>query len=320
MAAVAAAVDTDRHETRFANAIMKTLLISLILSAPALLPAVRAAEQPASTQRAFETPVEAAKVFVDVLKTGENAPLIEIFGAKHRDLIGTVDPARDRELRTRLAKMAEDLQRLRVNDDGSVTMVVGYEAWPFPIPLVKTDAGWRFDTEAGFEEVLKRRIGEDELTAIATLRAYVDAQRQYAAAPRDGTQVRQFAQKLQSSPGKKDGLYWPADAAKGEEPSPGGAEIKDSKTPYAGYYYKILTAQGAAAPAGSYNYIINGRYIGGFAMVAWPADYGKTGVMTFLVNHYGDVYQKDLGEKTAAAIAAMSAYNPDSSWTKVTDE
>ena len=243
--------------------------------------AQRAREQsPAPTQRAFETPDEAAKAFVAALKTGENAPLVEIFGAKHRDLIGTVDAARDRELRGRLAKMAEDRQRLRVNEDGSVTMVVGYEAWPFPIPLVKTDAGWRFNTDAGFEEVLKRRIGENELTAIATLRAYVEAQRQYAAEPRDGTEVRQFAQKLQSSPGKKDGLYWPADASKGEQPSPGGPEIKDSKTPYAGYYFKILTAQGATAPGGKYSYIINGHLIGGFAMIAWPADYGKTGVMT----------------------------------------
>ena len=268
----------------------------------------------------FETPDEAAKAFVAALKTGENAPLLEMFGAKHRDLIGTVDAARDHELRGRLAKMAEDRQRLRVNEDGSVTIVVGYEAWPFPIPLVKTHAGWRFNTEAGFEEVLKRRIGEDELTAIATLRAYVEAQRHYAAEPRDGTEVRQFAQKLQSSPGKKDGLYWPADATKGEEASPGGSEIKDSKTPYAGYYFKILTAQGGAAPGGKYSYIINGHLIGGFAMIAWPADYGKTGVMTLLVNHYGDIYQKDLGPNTAVLAAGMSEYNPDSSWSKVTED
>src|SRR4029077_14670607 len=173
----------------------------------------------------------------------------------------------------------EDRERLRVNDDGSVSMVVGYEAWPFPIPLVKTDAGWRFDTDAGFEEVLKRRIGENELTAIATLKASVVAQRQYATESRYGTEVRQFAQKVQGSPGKKDGLYWPADATKGGQPSPGGPEIKESKTPHACYCCKMLTAQGAAAPGGKYSYIINGHLIGGFAMIAWPADYGKTGVM-----------------------------------------
>jgi hypothetical protein len=297
---------------------MKTL-VSLILTVAFLPCAARAEETPAPSQRVFETPVEAAKVLVAAAKSGENAPLLEIFGTEHRDLISTVDAARDRELRGRFAKAAEERQRLRVNDDGSVTMVVGYEAWPFPIPLVKTDAGWHFNTNAGILEVVKRRIGENELTAIATLRAYVEAQRQYAAEPRDGTQVRQFAQKLQSSTGKKDGLYWPADTSKGDKPSPGGPEIKDSKTPYAGYYFKILTAQGAAAPAGSYSYIINNRLIGGFAMIAWPADYGKTGVMTFLVNHYGDVYQKDLGPKTSELAAGMNTYNPDSSWSKTDD-
>ena len=199
---------------------MKTFLVSLILTVAFLSCLARAEQTPEPTQRAFETPAEAAKAFVAALKTSENAPLLEMFGAKHRDLIGTVDAARDHELRGRLAKMAEDRQRLRVNEDGSVTIVVGYEAWPFPIPLVKTDAGWRFNTEAGFEEVLKRRIGEDELTAIATLRAYVEAQRQYAAEPRDGTAVRQFAQKLQSLPGKKDGLYWPADGKQGRRSQP----------------------------------------------------------------------------------------------------
>ena len=298
---------------------MKTLLISLILAAASLHSALSAEEKSAPTERVFDTPLAASDAFIAAAKTGENAPLIEIFGAKHKDDIGTVDAQRDRELRARFAKMAGDRRSFRFNDDGSVTLVVGFEAWPFPIPIVKADTGWRFDTDAGAEEVVKRRIGENELTAIAALRAYVDAQRQYAAEPRDGTEVRQFAQKLQSSPGKKDGLYWPADTAKGEETSPAGPEIKDSKTPYAGYYFKILTAQGAAAPAGKYSYIINGKLVGGFAMIAWPADYGKTGVMTLLVNHYGDVYQKDLGPQTATLAAAISEYNPDEGWSKVTD-
>ena len=298
---------------------MKMLLISLIVTVACLPWAARAQEKPAPAQRVFETPVTAADAFIAAAKTGENAPLIEIFGAKHKDAIGTVDVERDRELRARFAKMAVDHRSFRDNDDGSVTMVVGFEAWPFPIPLVKTDAGWRFDTDAGVVEIVKRRIGENELSAIAALRAYVEAQREYAAVPRDGTEVRQFAQKLRSSPGKKDGLYWPANAEKGEEPSPAGPEIKDSKTPHAGYLFKILTAQGAAAPAGKYSYIINGKLIGGFAMIAWPADYGKTGVMTLLVNHYGDVYQNDLGPKTATLAAAIGEYNPDEGWSKVTD-
>ena len=299
---------------------MKTFLMFLIVAVVCLQYTFSAEEKNAPTQRVFETPEAAADAFVAALKTGENAPLIEIFGAKYKNLIGTVDAARDRELRARVAKMAADHERLTTNDDGSVTMVIGYEAWPFPIPLVKTDAGWQFDTDAGAEEVLKRRIGENELTALSSLRAYVNAQRQYAAEPRDGTEVRQFAQQLQSSPGKKDGLYWSTDAAKGDTPSPAGPEIKDSKKPYSGYYFKILTAQGADAPTGKYSYIINGRLIGGFAMIAWPADYGKTGVMTLLVNHYGDVYQKDLGPKTATLAPEIHEYNPDKSWTKVTHD
>lgn len=304
---------------------MKTLLISLILTAACLHQAVCAEQQPAPAQppatapRVFETPIDAADALIAATKNGENAPLLEIFGTKHSDLISAVDPERDRELRARFAKMAEERRRFRFNDDGSVTIVVGYEAWPFPIPLVKTDAGWHFDTDSGILELLKRRIGENEYAAISTLRAYVDAQRQYASVPRDGTEVRQFARKFQSSPGKKDGLYWPADSAKGENPGPGDPDLKDPKTPHDGYYFKILTAQGASAPAGNYSYIINGRFIGGYATIAWPADYGKTGVMTFLVNHYGDVYQKDLGHKTATVAAGISEYDPDSSWTKVTD-
>ena len=299
---------------------MKTFFAALVIVAICMHYAVSAEQETASAQRAFETPEAAADTLVAALKTGENAPLVEIFGAKHKDMIGTVDAARDRELRARVAKMAEDRRQFVTNDDGSVTVIVGYEAWPFPFPLVKTGGGWQFNTDAGVDELLKRRIGENELTAISSLRAYVNAQRQYAAVPRDGTEVRQFAQKLQSSPGKKDGLYWPTNAANGETTSPAGPEIKDSKTPYAGYYFKILTAQGDRAPAGKYSYVINGHLIGGFAMIAWPADYGKTGVMTFLVNHYGDVYQKDLGPKTGTLAAAISEYNPDKGWTRVADQ
>lgn len=296
---------------------MKTLLITLILAANCLNSSIGAEQTTAATQRVFKTPAEAADAFIAAVKTGENAPLVEIFGAEHSDDISTADPERDRQLRAKLAKMAEEWKRLRRNNDGSVSLVVGYEAWSFPIPIVKTDASWKFDTDAGIDEVIKRRVGENELTTIATLRDYVDAQRQYAAEPRDGTDVRQFARRLQSSPGKRDGLYWPTDPAKGEEPSPAGPEIKDSGASYAGYYFKILTAQGEAAPAGKYSYVINDRLIAGFAMVAWPAEYRKTGVMTFLVNHYGVVYERDLGPTTSEVAAAMTEYNPGEGWEKI---
>ena len=296
---------------------MKTILTSLILTAVCFQPALSAEEESAPAQRTFESPLAAADALIDAAKTGEVAALIEIFGAAHKDVIGTVDAERDRELRAKFAKAAVERRRFRFNDDESVTMVVGFEAWPFPIPIVKADTGWRFDTAAGADEIVKRRIGENELSAIAALRAYVQAQRAYAAEPRDGTNVRQFAKKLMSSPDQKDGLHWPT--AEGEEPSPAGPEIKEAKTPHAGYHFRILTAQGDAAPAGKYSYIINGKLIGGFAMIAWPADYGKTGVMTLLVNHYGDVYEKDLGAETAKLAPKIDEYNPDKTWNKVTE-
>jgi hypothetical protein len=295
----------------------------LVLTALCLLGATPARPQPAA-QRLFDSPEAAADALIAAARADDQTGLVQIFGAKHRDSIGTVDKARDRELRARFARMAEEYRVLRPEDNGSVTLVVGYEAWPFPIPLLKEGEGWRFDTEAGVEEVINRRIGENELAAIETLRAYVEAQRQYAAKPRDGTKVRQFAQKVRSSPGKKDGLYWAADPAKGEEVSPAGPLIRDPGirvpgAPFNGYYFKILTRQGPAAPGGAYSYVINGRMVAGYAMVAYPAQYGGTGVMTFLVNHYGIVYQKNLGPKTAQRAAEIREYNPDASWREVSD-
>lgn len=289
---------------------MKRLISFTLL---ALASNLMAEESPGIPPKVFETPVEASDAFINAAKAGDSKALLEIFGDKHKDLLHTSDAERDKELRAKVASMAIERRRFRSNDTNSVTMVIGAEAWPFPIPIIETEKGWCFDSDTGIQEIVNRRIGENELSAIATLRAYVDAQRAYAAEPRDGTKVRQFAQKLQSSPGKKDGLHW---ATTGDEaPSPAGPEIQDDKTPHAGYHFRILTAQGDAAPAGSFSYIINGRLIAGFAMVAWPAEYGRTGVMTLLVNHYGDVYEKDLGPDTATLAAAIREYNPDESWT-----
>ena len=295
---------------------MKTFIHTLILSAICLQHAICAESAPATKPRVFETQQAAADALIAATKTGEDAPLIGIFGSEHKELMGTVDTARDKELRAKFSKMATERCVFRSNENGAVRLIVGFDAWSFPFPLVKSDAGWSFDTDAGMDELINRRVGENELTAIDTLRAYVNAQRTYAAMPRDGTEVRQFATKLASSPGKKDGLHWDSDTAKEDEPSPAGPEIKDSKSPYAGYLFKIVTAQGADAPGGKYDYIINGRLIGGFAMVAWPADYGSTGVMTLIVSHYGDVYQKDLGPDTAKLAAAITKYDPDKTWTK----
>jgi hypothetical protein len=305
------------------NRILSTKISALVLAAICLLGATPAQPQSAA-QKVFDSPEAAADALIAAARTNDQAALVEIFGAKHRDLIGTVDAARDRELRARFAKMAEEYRVLYPEPNGAVSLVVGFETWSFPIPLVKEGSGWRFDTEAGFEEVINRRIGENELAAIETLHGYVDAQRQYAATPRDGTKVRQFAQKIRSAPGKRDGLYWDADPAKGEDLSPAGALITDAGTrvpgaPYKGYYFKILTRQGVDAPAGRYNYLINGRMIAGFAMIAYPADYGKTGVMSFLVNHYGVVYQKNLGPKTGTIARGITEYNPNRTWKEVVE-
>ena len=205
-------------------------------------------------------------------------------------------------------------------------LVIGDQAWPAPIPLVRVGDRWRFATELGADELANRRIGGNEYNAIHVLRAFVDAQRAFAAVDRDGDGVLQYAQKLASMPGKRDGLYWTADPAKGEEMSPFGPLIAESSAyfkghsagdPYRGYHFRILTRQGAHAPGGAYNYIINGRMIAGFAMVAFPAEWNKTGVMTFIVNHNGKVFQKDLGKNSTAIGAKMSSFDPGAGWKEV---
>jgi len=276
----------------------------------------------AHAQRAFETPEAAAHAVIEAAKANDDNALIDIFGAKFRNLIVSADHAAAEENRERFAQAAAEHLVLRHDSDDKVVLVVGFEAWPLPIPLVRQGTSWHFDSAAGSEEILNRRIGRNELTAIKLLRAYVIAQREYASKPLDGTGVRAFARKVASSPGKRDGLYWPADAAKGEEVSPFGPLVHDPdkrkrSEPYNGYYFKILTAQGAAAPGGAYSYVINGRMVAGFAMVAAPARYGETGVKTFIVNHYGDVYERDLGPDTLKTFNAMTQYNPTSQWKRV---
>ena len=208
------------------------------------------------------------------------------------------------------------------------TLVVGNEDWPFPVPLVKGADGWRFDTAAGKEEVLARRIGRNELQAIATCRAYVTAQQRYAQQGHDGKPAGVHATKFQSDPGKENGLYWPA--ARGQKRSPLGDLVaqaaeegrplggdRTQPTPFHGYYFKILTGQGAAASGGARSYIVKGEMSGGFALVAWPAQYDATGVMTFIVNQDGTVRERDLGPQTDAIARKMTVYNPDASWRQV---
>jgi hypothetical protein len=209
---------------------------------------------------------------------------------------------------------------------------VGTNAWPFPIPLVRVADGWQFDTQAGLQELLNRRIGRNELNVLSVMRAYVDAQREYASEDHDGDGVLEFAQKITSSPGETDGLFWSPEL--NGEISPFGPWFAKAQAegyfnessapdagsePFHGYLFKILTRQGKHAPGGKYNYIINGNMIGGFALVAWPAEYGKTGIMTFIVNQQSRVYQKDLGTKTSRLAPSMKAYDPDPTWTLSAD-
>jgi hypothetical protein len=271
--------------------------------------------QVACAQRAFDTPEAAAHALVDAAKANDETALIDIFGAKYRSLVATGE----QENREKFARAAAKHLVLRPEGTDKVIVVAGFDAWPLPIPIVRQGATWHFDAAQGSEEILNRRIGRNELSAIDILRGYVAAQRQYASKPRDGTRVRAFARKVLSSPGKRDGLYWPADADKHEEMSPFGPLIRDPGKhklgePYNGYYFKILTRQGSAAPGGAYSYIINGKMLAGYAMVAAPARYGETGVKTFIVNHYGDVYETDLGPDTLKKLNAMTEYNPTGKW------
>ncbi len=276
-------------------------------------------------QRSFSSPEEAVKAMVEALKTNDVKALEGIFGPGSKDLISSGDPVADQAAREQFVKRYEEKNRLEQSSDDKAVLSVGNDDWPSPIPIVKEAGLWRFDAAAGKEEMLARRIGRNEWSAIRVCLAYVDAQREYAIRDRDGDGLLEYAQKFQSDQGKKNGLYWPV--KQGEEQSPMGrlfafaqkrgyATGKNKPEPFFGYYYRILTAQGKNAQGGAYDYIVKGNMIGGFALVAYPAKYGSSGVMTFIVNHDGVVYEKDLGKNTEKTAQAMKLFDPDSTWKK----
>jgi len=280
----------------------------------------------AAPQETFATPEAAVEALMAAAKADSDPAMIALFGEEHQNLIISSDRAATSATRAKLLAAMQTLRVLREPSPDRRVLVIGEEAWPMPIPLVRTGDRWRFATEEGADELVNRRVGGNERNAIHALRAYLDAQRAYAASDRDGDGVLQYAQKLASTPGKRDGLYWPADAAKGEEPSPFGPLIAESAAylkghtagdPFRGYHFRILTRQGRHAPGGAYSYVINGRMIAGFAMVAYPAEYGNSGVMSFIVSHNGKVYQKDLGKGSTALGAKMAAFDPGPGWTEV---
>ena len=299
------------------------LRLGVALAVLLLLAIGRPGSAATAAQLSFATPEAAAEALLTALKNDDDAALSALFGAEYADRLLSKDKVTARETREKLYRAAQKALTLRKDTADRVILVIGPDAWPFPIPLVRSGAEWRFYTSEGIDEIVNRRIGADELATIATCREYLLAQRQYASKIRDASGVRKFAQLIKSSPGKLDGLYWDPAVANGEE-SPFGplmaemvASGRQPGAPYHGYYYRILTRQGSHAPGGRYSYVINGNMIAGFAMVAYPAEYGKTGVMTFLVSHHGQVYQKDLGPRTAEIVKAMTEYNPDSTWTEV---
>src|SRR5262245_34954235 len=265
-------------------------------------------------QRAFSTPERAADEFIKAVAARDQAALRTILGDNWKTFIPT--QGIDQEDVDAFVAAAEKSRRIVPAGEGWRDLSVGDKGWTLPIPMRKSSNGWIFDVKQGAQEIRTRRVGRNEIAAMKAALAYFDAQREYAEKDRTGDGVREYAQKFMSTPGKHDGLYWPAEG--GEEESPLGPLFGGEKPgkEFHGYRFRILTAQGPNAPGGAYDYMIGGRLEGGFALVAWPADYDDTGVMTFIINHKGQIYQKNLGQDTDAIARAMTKFNPDSSWTK----
>jgi hypothetical protein len=273
--------------------------------------------------RTFASPEEAVAALTQAVKSGTLEELTAIFGPESQAIIDSSDPVTARRNREVFSIAAAERWHLEPRDESSRTLVIGYEDWPFPIPIVREGSAWRFDAAAGLEEILARRIGRNELAVIRICRTYVAAQRIYARTGHDGRRAGLYAAAFRSEPGKQNGLYW--EAAPGRRRSPLGDLVATAAAegrqvggqPFHGYYFRILTAQGDAAPGGAYSYLRGGELSEGFALVAWPAHYGVTGIMTFIVNHDGIVRQQDLGAGTDNSARTMPAYDPGASWTTV---
>lgn len=278
----------------------------------------------ASAQQSFKTPEEAAGALVNAVRANDWKNMMVVLGPDGADIVSSGDKVADAATRQQFVAAYDAKHQVAMEGDDKAIMVIGQEDFPFPIPLVRTKGVWQFDTIAGRDEILYRRIGRNELDTIQSCLAYVDAQNDYAAKDRTGAGVGVYAQQIISDPGTKNGLYW--STSQGEDTSPLGELVAEAtvqgyrpgggRAPYHGYYYKVLTEQGAAAHGGAMNYVVKGKMIGGFALVAYPADYGNSGVMTFVVNHEGTVFQKDLGLRTVYIAGRMTEFNPDQTWKK----
>jgi hypothetical protein len=292
---------------------------SAVVAAIVTLAVLSSASQ---AQQTFSSPEDAAAALAAAVKTGTRPAILKVLGSDAEDIVESGDDVADAEARQRFVTGYDARHSIKAEGDKKAILILGPEDFTFPIPLINNKRGWEFDTAAGRTEILYRRIGRNELDAIQTSLAYVDAQNEYADKDR-GEGAGVYAQRIISSSGKKDGLYWPAsdgDASPlGEliaQASAEGYKAGEGRTPYHGYYYRILTRQGPHAEGGALDYMVKGKMIGGFALVAYPAEYGNSGVMTFLVNHAGTVYQKDLGDNTTMLARRMMSFDPDQTWKK----
>jgi hypothetical protein len=311
-------------------AIVVALLCAPALSSQSASPASKptAISAPVGA-KGFATAAEAADALIQAASTFDVNALVAILGPEGKALVSTEDPVRDKNFSEAFAAKANEKHSVTTNpsNPNRATLVVGSEAWPLPVPLVKAAGKWYFDAKAGRDEVLFRRIGVNELDTIEVCRGFVEAQKEYALEVHDDSGVHQYAQRILSRPGKRDGLYWTN--ADGSAGGPIGEAIAkaieqgydvDKMSAYHGYYFHVLTGQGPAAPLGQLDYVIKGLMIGGFALVATPAEYGVTGVETFIVSHDGIVYQKNLGPDSVSIAKQMDRYNPDKTWHRTNDE
>jgi hypothetical protein len=300
------------------------------LVALAVLCAIAALPQGCATNRvepqAFVSPEEAVQALTNAVRADKTDQVLAIFGSEGKSIISSGDEVADHQTRQKFLALYDEKHAIEGDSADSKTLVIGKSDWPFPVPIVREGQKWAFDAEAGKEEILNRRIGRNELSAIQVCKAIADAQHEYALLDPDGDGVHEYARQFASDPGKRNGLYWPV--AEGEQPSPlgelavaasaeGYARKEKGPTPYHGYYYRILRAQGSHAPHGAVDYVVNGKMILGFAVVAYPAEYDNSGIMTFIMGDDGVVYQKDLGEKTAKLAVAMKTFDPGEGWKKV---
>jgi Protein of unknown function (DUF2950) len=313
------------HGRRWVRTLVAPVTIGALVATWIAPPTIRGQS---ARERIFPTAEAAVQALFGSVKAGNLDELFAIFGTDGRELVASSDTATARRNREVFAVAVREHWELVDEGPSRKTLVVGNERWPFPVPLVKDAAGWRFDAAAGKEEILTRRIGANELAVIQTCRAYVTAQQRYAQQGHDGKAAGLYAKAFRSDPGRQNGLYWPTSGS--QKPSPLGELIAEAATegraagrpgdkpsPFQGYYYRILTAQGAAAPGGAMNYVVNGEMSRGFALVAWPAQYNVTGVMTFIVSADGFVREKDLGASADSIARTMTQYNPAAGWHRV---